>query len=258
MCWAWFDVYPGSVQARCTGPLWTGELGPEEKALGLELHHPVEEAEFVLDGSDMLSGGGRVYRDAGKCTDSSFLEPYCGMLVDMTKSAGLPCREDLRAFAGTAEGEALLGKQMAAAGQRMLPEGPETLLKTCCRTACARSSDWENGCQDHELCATDEPPEGLACAACEAEGFGPDGCGCGVCGSFGACNLECKASEGRPACIRDDSADRAKRSSSVAGDPDSADAASEDAAPEDREDQGAIRVPEGTSLAARLLLALFF
>jgi hypothetical protein len=45
----------------------------------------------------------------------------------------------------------------------------------------------------------EEPPEPpveelFSCAACSANGYGSDGCGCGHCGSFGACTFSCDPS----------------------------------------------------------------
>jgi hypothetical protein len=56
--------------------------------------------------------------------------------------------------------------------------------------------------QINQQTPTASPTPLVSCDACEANGFGADQCGCGVCGSYGGCSFSCEVqpSAGRPAC----------------------------------------------------------
>jgi hypothetical protein len=64
MCWATFRSWPLFSIATCDGPVWMGELGPDESALGIASRHPPENAgnDNIFDGTNLLTGGFRIQR----------------------------------------------------------------------------------------------------------------------------------------------------------------------------------------------------
>lgn len=85
MCWAFFLLTEGGFKATCKGEVWTGELDDDESGIGLQSKHPVNVADGIWTGTDLLTGGSLVstkYKGSA-CADNGQMESYCPMIVGM-------------------------------------------------------------------------------------------------------------------------------------------------------------------------------
>jgi len=124
MCWATFEFWPAGVDVTCQGELWDGELQVGESASGIETLHPMSEANFVLDGEDLLSGG-NVIRGVPKCADNPKMMQGDGWMTCSNIATFAQMRSEMNCDS----------KMMGA-----------TLLSVCCTELC------ESMCPEHEDC----------------------------------------------------------------------------------------------------------
>jgi hypothetical protein len=137
MCWAGFRTWPSTVKGTCEGSIWFGELSSDEPGMDIALRHPEKDAEWVWDGTRLVSGGrlvkfppGESYVDP-RCHDNQGFQESCPALT--TRAEDMPCDGDIS--------EALPHFQLQGA----------TIMSLCCTLACSTL------CGDHELCIRERP-----------------------------------------------------------------------------------------------------
>jgi len=80
MCWNTFFFTQGGFKSNCSGQIWTGLLAEQESGLGLELRHPVGEADMVWTGAELGTGGDLVSAKSPieqACSDRAEFQKGC-------------------------------------------------------------------------------------------------------------------------------------------------------------------------------------
>jgi hypothetical protein len=124
MCWhgltSWHkDV--DNIKTKCEGYFWSGVLADGESAFGIAERHPYSHAQFVWDGSNLLTGGHLIISDGKRTTGcaNAANQQQCKTVSAMSER--VPCNGD----------------------------GPRNAMALCCEAVCLAP---EGRCRDEQQC----------------------------------------------------------------------------------------------------------